>query len=99
MICMDGQNRIIRRDLIFEGNFESVSLDVGSMVRIAVNCDAQKIVLAHNHPSGILLPSDPDILATRVIINAMKLVGVEVEDHIIVTDDGCESMMNKYPFK
>lgn len=95
MICLDGHDRIIRCYPAFEGNFESVNLNVGSMVRMAVACEAQKIVLAHNHPSGILDPSDSDITATEVIISVMQVVGVEVADHFIVTENGCRSMMNK----
>ena len=98
MVCLDGKDRIIRRDTVVEGNFESVNLDVGSMVRIAVNCDAQAVVLAHNHPSGIVSPSESDITATQIIISAMRLVGVRLENHFIVTEDSCESMMNRYPF-
>lgn len=98
MVCLDSSGRIIRRDVIVEGNFESVNLDVGSMVRIAVNCDACAVVLAHNHPSGILVPSESDITATQIIISAMRLVGVRFENHFIVTEDACESMMNRYPF-
>ncbi len=98
MVCLDGKDRIIRRDTVVEGNFESVSLDVGSMVRIAVNCEAAAIVLAHNHPSGIVTPSESDITATQVIMSAMRLVGVRLENHFIVADERCESMMNRYPF-
>lgn len=98
MICLDSARRIIRRDIVVEGNFESVNLDVGSMVRLAVNCDASAVVLAHNHPSGILVPSESDITATQIIISAMRLVGVRFENHFIVTEDACESMMNRYPF-
>lgn len=98
MVCLDGRDRIIRRDIVVEGNFESVNLDVGSMVRIAVNCDASAVVLAHNHPSGILSPSESDITATQIVMSAMRLVGVRLLNHFIVSEDGCESMMNRYPF-
>lgn len=99
MICLDSRNRILRYDLMFEGSFESINLNVGSMVRIAVKSEACKVVLAHNHPSGVLLPSESDIAATRVIVSAMKLVGVEVMEHVIVTEEGCRDMMKHYPFK
>ena len=99
MVCLDSKNRIIRCDLIFEGNFESVNLDVGSMVRIAVTSDAHHVVLAHNHPSGFLVPSESDIVATKIIKSAMELVGVVLKEHIIVADGKCRGMMSDYPFK
>ncbi|MEE1225130.1 MAG: JAB domain-containing protein [Clostridia bacterium] len=96
MVCLDSRNRIIRTDQIFEGTFENIDLNVGVMVRTAVTCDAHKVVLAHNHPSGILVPSDADILATNIIINAMYIVGVQVLDHIIMTEEACESILKKH---
>lgn len=96
MVCLDSRNRIIRTDLILEGTFENIDLNVGVMVRTAVMCDARRVVLAHNHPSGILLPSDADILATNVIINAMYIVGIEVLDHLILTEEGCESIVKNH---
>lgn len=95
MVCLDIRGRVLRCDLVFEGTFESINLNVGAMVRLAVSAEAFSIVLAHNHPNGILEPSDADIVSTRVIKSAMCLVGVELLDHIIFTDEDCKSMMKK----
>lgn len=98
MLCLDGKDRIIKSSLIFEGTFESINLDVGSLIRIAVTADARSVVLAHNHPSGILVPSDSDIVATKVIIKAMEFVGVKVTGHVIVTEDGCIDILKTQQF-
>ena len=95
MVCLDIRGRVLRCDLVFEGTFESIDLNVGAMVRLAVTAEAFSVVLAHNHPNGNPEPSDDDIISTRIIKSAMCLVGVELLDHVIFTDEGCKSIMNK----
>lgn len=95
MVCLDVRGRVLRCDLVFEGTFEGINLNVGAMVRLAVEAEAFSVVLAHNHPNGNPEPSEDDIISTRVIKSAMCLVGVRLLDHIIFTDGGCKSMMEK----
>lgn len=95
MLCLDKKKHIIRQDLIFNGTPESVNIDIGAMMRIAVKCDAMSIVLAHNHPSGIAEPSQADLKATEAIVKSMELVGVSTEEHFIVADRGCMGIFEK----
>lgn len=92
MISLDAKDRIISEDLIFEGGFESVTMDVDKIIRIAVKTDASCVVLAHNHPSGIAKPSNADIVATQALARALHMVNVRILDHVIVADGMCESM-------
>ena len=64
MICLDPKNRIINQEMLFEGSFESVELDVAKVLRSAVKSDASQVVFTHNHPSGILKPSNADLVTT-----------------------------------
>lgn len=95
MLCLDGNDRIIRGDWIFEGSFENVELNINTMVLLALKFQARKIVLAHNHPSGILTPSDSDRTATKLIITAMTLMGIIVYDHVIVGEDKCAGFIDE----
>ncbi len=54
--------------------------------------NASKAVIAHNHPSGIALPSREDLLATQATYKSLKLVGVKLIDHIIVADNDYVSL-------
>ncbi|MDH5532895.1 MAG: JAB domain-containing protein [Candidatus Pacebacteria bacterium] len=56
---------------------------------------ARFIILAHNHPSGNLLPSKSDLTTTKILINAGEILGVRIIDHLIVTDKGFYSILQK----
>ncbi len=96
MICLDARSRIIYRELLFEGSFESMDVDISKIIRVAVKCDASYVVFAHNHPSGIAIPSNADIVSTRTIERSLAMCGIKLLDHIIVVDGKCVSMRSKY---
>lgn len=94
MISLDARNRIVGLDLLFEGNFESVELNIPSVSKKATKNNAAKVVFVHNHPTGILSPSDSDLRTTNILKHTLYLVGIELLDHIIVADDMCLSVFN-----
>lgn len=96
MICLDAKRRIIYTEHIFEGNFESMDIDVATIVRFAVKCDATFVLLAHNHPAGIAKASNADIVATTVIERALNMAGIRLIDHIIVAGGKCVSIKEEY---
>lgn len=96
MICLNARNHVLLNEQLFEGNFESVDLDISKIVRTAVNCDASYVVLAHNHPSGIAKPSNADIVSTQVVEHTLQLCGMKLLDHIIVANGKCVSMRSGY---
>lgn len=99
IICLDPKSRIILKRRMFEGNFESMEIDVTQIIRIAVKCDASFVLLAHNHPSGIAKASDADIATTLTISRALKLAGITLLDHIVVADGKTVSIREEYPQK
>ncbi len=96
MICLDSKNKIIYKECVFEGTFESLDVDMTRILRIAVKCDATYVVLAHNHPSGILKPSQADIMTTQMINKVLSMGGIKLIDHIIVAGGKCISLADKY---
>ena len=62
------------------------------VVEIALRCNAVGVVLAHNHPSGLALPSREDYVATSQVAEALSAIGVRLVDHIIVADQDFVSM-------
>lgn len=77
------------------GTGDSVLVDIRLAVAIGLQCLASKMVLAHNHPGRTLNPSPGDVEATESLRQAAQLFGIQVIDHIIITDRGFTSMRRK----
>ena len=77
------------------GGREQVELPVRAAIAQAVRFKARSAVLAHNHPSGNILPSREDIQATAELARGMYLIGARLLDHIIVTDTEYLSMRQR----
>jgi len=92
MLSLDSGNTILDCSEISTGAVDSVNVDTRKLIKIAMEKHASKIVLAHNHPSGILMPSRSDVAFTKTMENALKVFGIELMDHIIVGDGECLSM-------
>lgn len=95
IICLDARRAVINKTLISEGAFDASEVDVGRIVRIAVSNEAAGVVLAHNHPGGSLEPSGVDITATQIVRNSLRLVGVLLYEHYIVTDEGIRGFIDR----
>lgn len=85
-------NRIMGYVEVARGGVDFCTVDVRQIFRVAVLQGASGIIVAHNHPSGNLLPSDDDIKLTYRINEAGKLLGIPLLDHVIVSDKGHSSL-------
>lgn len=95
VICLDSNNRVIAKMEEVEGGFDSIDIDVPKIVRFAVMNDAPNVVLAHNHPSGILKASNADIVSTQTVARVLLMCGITLVDHIIVAGGQCMSMRSE----
>ena len=86
LVCLDRQRRITCTAWLSSGSVDSVELPIKEAIAQAVRLKARWVVLCHNHPSGSALPSRQDIEATAELARGMFVVGVELLDHIIVTE-------------
>ena len=77
---------LIGHQLVFEGTLNASVFHPREIFRYAIDCNANSIVLAHNHPSGDPQPSQEDIRATKQLIEAGNHIGIKVLDHIIIGD-------------
>ena len=91
-LCLDRKSKLLACKKLGEGGVSSVVLDVRRVVENAILTSASAVVLAHNHPSGVALPSDEDYAITNKAKTALAAVGVELVDHIIVADGDFVSM-------
>ncbi|ODM47357.1 DNA repair protein [Ruegeria sp. PBVC088] len=84
VLLLDRKNRLIRDRVMTRGSIDHVPVYVSEVLRSALVLDASAIILCHNHPSGDPHPSQTDIELTRKIVEACKVMGITVHDHIIV---------------
>jgi len=84
IILLDNRNKVIDNIEMSKGNLTSSIVDVKDIVREATLKSASSIILVHNHPSGEPEPSKEDINTTNLVIEACKLIGIKVLDHIII---------------
>jgi len=92
MICLDAKSKMLCFKMLGEGDAISTSLPVRSVVETALNCKATMVILAHNHPSGIAVPSPEDIVVTQQIRHALEMIHIKLVDHVIVADGDYVSM-------
>lgn len=86
MICMNTKNKVIGVFEISHGTVNSSLVTPREVFQKALLANAVSIILMHNHPSGDSTPSREDIEATKRLVEAGKVIGVEVLDHIIIGD-------------
>lgn len=85
VIFTDAKNCLLETQEMFRGTLTQTSVYPREIVKAALACNAAAVILAHNHPSGNKEPSTADRLLTRTLKDALKLVDVQVLDHIVVT--------------
>lgn len=95
MICMNVKNVITSVFELSHGNVNSSIVGVREMFQKALLANAVSIIVMHNHPSGDPKPSREDVEVTKRMVEAGKIVGVEVLDHIIVGDGNYTSLKEK----
>jgi DNA repair protein RadC len=95
MIVLNRANEIIGWRKISSGGTAGTVVDAKVIFTIALKSGGHSIILAHNHPSGNLKPSEQDIELTRDLVKGGNILGIRVLDHIIVTDKGYTSMADE----
>ena len=84
VLWLDSQNRLIASDRLFSGTLSSTSVYPRVVVKAALKHNAAACIIAHNHPSGIVEPSNADRVLTNTIKSALAVIDVRVLDHFIV---------------
>lgn len=92
LILADRQKRINFCNIIFNGTLETINIQPKEIIEISSSNNAKFAIIAHNHPSGVALPSSKDLETTHQIKQALRLIGVNLLDHFIVTTNDCISL-------
>lgn len=92
LICTDSENRVLDCSEIAQGEVDSVYGNPRKIITIAMKCHAAKIILSHNHPNGLVIPSTQDMAFTSELQKALRMFQIQLSDHIIVGDGEYLSM-------
>ena len=92
LLCLDAKCKVLCCEMVGEGGINSANVPIRTIVEIALKSDATSVVLAHNHPSGLAVPSDDDIRTTIELARVLRGVDVVLLDHIVVADNDYVSL-------
>ena len=95
-LYLNSHGRIIRDQVISIGTVDTSLVNPREVFNPAIDIMASAVILAHNHPSGELVPSDQDVMITEQLVQAGKILGIRVLDHVIIAKDGFVSVKANY---
>ncbi len=99
MICLDAKCKVLNCKRLFRGSVNSANVSIRKIVENALLYNSTSVIIAHNHTSGIALPSHEDKITTRRIESALRAVDIVMTDHIIVAEDDFISMADNGFFR
>lgn len=92
LLCLDAKCKVLCCEKVGMGGVNSAGVPVREIVETALKANATSAILAHNHPSGMAMPSREDVQTTRRVALALDAVEIELTDHIIVADNDWVSL-------
>lgn len=93
LLCLDAKRKVLCCQMVGEGSVNSAGVPIRRIVEMALAANATTVVLAHNHPSGLALPSREDVMTTRRLAAALDGVDVILADHLVIADGEFVSMV------
>ena len=93
MLVLNTKNKVIFKEIVFKGGLNSCIIDPKTLFRKALEKNGNAMIIAHNHPSGDLEPSNEDIEVTNNLKEAGKLINLQLLDHVIFTDKNYSSII------
>jgi len=95
VILLDTRNQVLDIVGVYRGSLNSSQVRVGELFKNAIRRNAAAIIVIHNHPSGDPTPSPDDIALTRAVVEAGRLLDIEVLDHLVVGQGGWVSLKER----
>ena len=88
VLLLNRANEVLGLYAMSKGGVSGTIVDVKLLFAVSLKCNASSIIIAHNHPSGNLKPSDADISLTNKIKRCSELLDISLLDHLIITKNG-----------
>lgn len=92
---LDSRNQKIQQEIISVGTLNANLVHPREVFEPAIKNLAAQVIVAHNHPSGDPEPSQDDLIVTKRLIEAGKILGIEVLDHVVISKNGYISLKEK----
>ena len=93
LLCLDAKCKVLCCKEVGEGTVNTAAVPIRRVVEIAMSANATSVVMAHNHTSGVAIPTKEDIETTRLAAQALGSVEIRLIDHIVVAEDDYTSMV------
>jgi len=87
ILLLDTRNNVRKIEIVSKGTLDSSLVHARDVFREAIKSNAKSIILVHNHPSGSANPSADDCNITKKLVEAGKVIGIEVTDHVIIAGE------------
>jgi DNA repair protein RadC len=84
VLLLDTRNRVLKIDTVYRGSLNSSQIRIGELFKFAIRVNCAALIVVHNHPSGDPTPSPDDVAVTRALVQAGKLLDIEVLDHLVI---------------
>lgn len=98
ILCLDAKCKVLCCREVSEGSVNAASISMRKIMDVVLSSNATSVVLAHNHPSGVALPSQEDFQTTYHVAKALRAVDVILVDHLIVADSDYVSLAQSGAF-
>ena len=96
LICLDSNNNIVKNKVLFKGGVSSANVDLKILFHeVLTTKRCTRFLIAHNHPSGNMLPSKQDLKITNIIKEGAALLSLTLLDHIIFNEKRCYSFLEE----
>ncbi|MCB0119587.1 MAG: DNA repair protein RadC [Anaerolineales bacterium] len=95
VMLLDRRNRVLEVVEVYKGSVNSSQVRVGELFKDAIRANASAVIVVHNHPSGDPTPSPDDVAVTRAIVQAGKLLDIDVLDHLVIGQGKWVSLKEK----
>jgi DNA repair protein RadC len=95
VVLLNTKNEVLRVVTVYRGSVNAAQIRVAEVFKEAVRQNAPSLVIAHNHPSGDPTPSSDDVAVTRELVQAGRLLDIEVLDHLVIGDGRHVSLRRK----
>lgn len=94
-VILDDKNGVLRCEQLGQGLANSVEVSAGKLAKSVLLAGGTSVILAHNHPAGLPLPSPEDIVTTGKLVKALGVLGIDLVDHIVVAQEEATSMSKR----
>jgi len=92
---LNSRNQVLRREIISIGSLNASIVHPREVYQPAIAVSAASLILAHNHPSGDPTPSEEDLAITRRLVEAGRILGIDILDHVVVAKDAYASFKER----